>query len=105
LEVELAWAAGFFDGEGCTSKRSSPQTGICIFIWQNDREVLDRFRNAVGVGKVYGPYSFPSQHGRVNHQYAIANGNSITVLDQLFPFLSSIKREQAIKAGYIPKEG
>lgn len=50
---EMAWAAGFFDGEGCFSYSRKVYTPT-IAIAQVDRQVLDRFRAAVGIGKVYG---------------------------------------------------
>jgi hypothetical protein len=53
---ELAWAAGFFDGEGCFCYSEAGRY-ICISIAQTDREVLDRFRRAVGgLGNILGPY-------------------------------------------------
>lgn len=53
---ELAWAAGFFDGEGYTGRhnyargfRWSPRMGIT----QYHAEPLVRFLDAVGCGRVY----------------------------------------------------
>jgi hypothetical protein len=57
---ELAWAAGFFDGEGCFSYSEAGQY-VCISITQSERHPLDRFCEAVGTGKVHGPYR---QHQR-----------------------------------------
>src|SRR5258708_31034703 len=60
--LELAWAAGFFDGEGHVS--ASRQAGkrscnMCIQIAQTDPEVLHRFRAAVGgLGNVRGPHNY-----------------------------------------------
>ena len=52
---ELAWAAGFFDGEGCFCFSEAGQY-VCVSITQTEREPLDRFERAVGLGKVNGPY-------------------------------------------------
>lgn len=57
----LAWAAGFFDGEGWASTaRYHRVTGgmtatLTLGIGQADREVLDRFASIMGVGSVTGP--------------------------------------------------
>ena len=62
MNTETAWAAGFFDGEGCVSSTVSRNgkgyryAQINVSIGQVHREVLDRFCVAVGMGKVYGPY-------------------------------------------------
>ena len=54
---DLAWAAGFFDGEGCvTFNRSRGRNSIVVSIRQHHPEVLEKFARVVGVGKVSGPY-------------------------------------------------
>lgn len=95
--TELAWAAGFFDGEGCTTQcRWSPT----IYVSQNDREVLDRFQAAVGLGKVRGPYRrSKSSYKPESPRYIFHTSGATTaeVLKLLWPFLSRVKKEQAIK--------
>ena len=76
---ELAWAAGFFDGEGsvsyqrqCRKSHSRAQRVISIDIFQTsgNQEVLERFQTAVGVGKVNGPYWTRTSHG---YNYKVQN--------------------------------
>ena len=62
-EQELAWAAGFWDGEGCTSffmRRSGPKRrryrALLMQIYQSEQSTLERFRDAVGIGRFNGPY-------------------------------------------------
>jgi hypothetical protein len=98
--VELAWAAGFFDGEGCTSyrKKSKPQWGAQVSITQFHPETLERFQSAVG-GKVYGPYQ--RNDGKEFWQWrASSKADGFTALQKLWPYLGSLKREQA--ASLIP---
>jgi hypothetical protein len=99
MNEELAWAAGFFDGEGSTTvcrvsqTRAYPRVGV----GQIDRDVLDRFADAVGVGKVYGPYS--SKGGKQIWSYAATSvDTTIEVFSRLWPHLSSIKKQQALRA-------
>lgn len=100
--TEVAWAAGFFDGEGnvsVTNKRLNSRT-IMVQIGQVDREVLDRFKAAVGgVGNVNGPYDRTRSSGNPNHrpyfQYSCSNKDGVQhIIDTLWPYLSSPKREQ-----------
>lgn len=51
---ELAWSAGFFDGEGWVGI-SGRGKQLCLRVVQVDRMVLDRFAAAVGIGRVTGP--------------------------------------------------
>ena len=66
-EIELAWAAGLFDGEGTISlvthrKKRKTKTyeykQVHVLVSQSGSpEVLERFQRAVGgLGKIYGPY-------------------------------------------------
>jgi hypothetical protein len=96
---ELAWSAGFFDGEGCVGLRRRPRcvAQLQISISQCDRRVLDRFAAAVGGGRVYGPHTpagaTPNQNPR--YQY-VATGASLvpSIMDAIYPWLSAVKREQ-----------
>lgn len=89
---ERAWAAGFFDGEGCFA--SQPSGYPMAVINQTDREVLDRFQIAVGgAGKVYGPYDRGKWSAMWCYQ-AVGRDAVAQVFTLLQPYLSSIKREQ-----------
>lgn len=98
---EVAWAAGFFDGEGYVGTRL--QDGIFVLqidVPQVDRRVLDRLRAAVGIGKVYGPYlrrSRFSQQPRFEYR-ADHHAQVIPVVALLWEFLSAVKRAQASAA-------
>lgn len=101
---ELHWAAGFFDGEGnCRwrpnkvyGNRSRAHGSFALQIGQVDRYVLDRFRDAVGVGKVYGPYQKKngSSKSTTYYSYQAVGTTGIRAFEQIRSFLSPIKREQ-----------
>lgn len=97
---ELAWAAGFFDGEGTTCKTkdsyrlesvstrfSVPQKGITCLV---------RFKNALGgLGKIYDRTCGVSL-------FAIAKLEEVdTALSLLWPYLSEPKKLQAAKTGFV----
>jgi hypothetical protein len=93
--AELAWAAGFFDGEGCTylkkgRKSYSPALGIT----QNDPEVLHRFQKAVGAGAVNGPYDYRGRGYKTNIFWRYSAGNISEIMEQLWPWLSTPKKKQ-----------
>ncbi len=107
---ELAWAAGFFDGEGHVHfqmRRNGNPTDthrwrrIQIQVNQCHPEVLERFQKAVGgigvIGGPYGPYS-SGPNKRAHWKYG-ADGfaKSQAVIAMLWPFLGSVKKEQAAK--------
>ncbi len=89
---ELAWAAGFVDGEGCFYSASSKRYPR-LSISQNDKEVLERFQESVGLGKIYGPYP-----PRPDFEYRLNGLEKVqAVIAMLWPWLSGKKKEQAKK--------
>lgn len=100
--LDLAWAAGFFDGEGYAGLRKNRREGGRLYgspvvsIAQVDRFVLDRFCAIMGVGKVNEPYS-DARYSNQNPQfdYSVSRwADTQNVVVQLWPWLSPIKRMQ-----------
>jgi hypothetical protein len=113
---ELAWAAGFFDGEGSIGTYPAGRYGkprIDISLSQTDPQVLERFRNVLSVGKVYGPYNQKNINANPYWMYMTSTSKSTKiVVDKLIDFVSPIKRQQMIEAtdkydmlnaAYVPK--
>jgi len=94
-QTEIAWAAGFFDGEGCTTirKLKNNRVGIALTVTQKHPELLYRFQKAVGQGEVYGPYANGVCQFVVQTEESVHN-----VLDALWPYLGERKRRQANRA-------
>ena len=92
--IELAWCAGFFDGEGTTSfLKKDSWIGPRVSVPQNNILPLQRFAKAVGCGKIYehttrkGMFQWTCQR-----KDDVAN-----VLNQLWPYLCEQKKEQALE--------
>ena len=93
--LELAWAAGFFDGEGSTSLLKAQRdkySYIRMSVSQKNPDCLHRFKNAVGKGKIY-----KSNTRDVHSWDCYKHDEVLEVLNKLWPFLSEQKKEQAIK--------
>lgn len=98
---ELAWAAGFFDGEGCTRGPSGSSRLRLTISQAGDTELLERFRRAVGVGAIYGPYQYRHQRLSKKPFCALTIASFETAQHAiccLWPWLGSIKRAQALTA-------
>jgi hypothetical protein len=101
---ELAWAAGFWDGEGSCGcygkndgrKRRASDTYLRASVNQNEREPLDRFLAVVGMGKIYGPYQ--RHEGNPYWSYQLAGKSAELLLGRLWPWLSGPKRRQYLAA-------
>lgn len=99
--IDRAWAAGFWDGEGCTSISVRPGTArvprIVAEVAQVDREVLDRFAAIVGIGRVNGPYEQKNPNARPFYTWRVEGvPNLLHLKEILFPYLGTVKREQML---------
>ena len=98
-EVNLAWAAGFIDGEGCFVhvKTHRPNgkmysDGVRLSAAQVNKEPLERLQKILG-GKIYGPYKVKNNiNARPFYQWVTKN--NAPCLELLLPYLSSPKLEQ-----------
>jgi hypothetical protein len=93
----LAWAAGFWDGEGssfCRKRQIQAQIGQC------EREVLERFADAViliggsrqSIRGPYGPYSYSKRPFFI---WTISGFERVQALAALlWPWLGTVKRAQ-----------
>ena len=107
-QTELAWAAGFFDGEGHISLRNSGKgfKRIAVQAAQIDRQVLDRFQKAVGVGHVYGPYTPKAKTRKPYFGWQTTGGleQAQHAIAMLWNWLSPVKKAQGKKALLLAKE-
>ena len=97
---ELAWAAGFFDGEGWAAK-TKPR-GVQARINQADPngipEALFRFQAALeGLGRIGGPTREPKR--RDMYRWIVSSRKDVELLLQLLkPWLGPIKLHQLARA-------
>ena len=99
-ERELAWAAGFFDGDGWAAlvrqkgrRTGQPQAQINQSSLDGAPEVLVRFHEAVGVGRIGGP---KIEDGREPLYWWVARsrGDVTRTGELIAPWLSTQKRDQ-----------
>jgi hypothetical protein len=104
MSEELAWAGGFFDGEGSsylmkhrthdgyfTPGLEVPQSG-----WVEVPVVLRRFHRALaGLGNISGPHQYDWTDAPVSRWKTEARDDVQLVVHQLMPFIGVVKREQA----------
>lgn len=101
LDNNLAWAAGFFEGEGDIGidKRSD---NPFIRVTNTDHSMLIQFRNAVNCGSVSGPFgnglSKAGLHNQDRYQWKLHNLHDIQSLFRVWwPVLSDKRRNSIAK--------
>ena len=93
---DRAWAAGFFDGEGCFPRTRFFQAVVV----QADIRPIERFYRIFPFGRVYKrPPSAQGLGNKTNWQWAASNFEHAQLfLCLIWEFLSEPKREQAVRA-------
>lgn len=103
MNIELAWSAGFYDGEGCTgtvivNKKAGYNNPCFVMAVKQVRiEPLIRFQKAVG-RRIYGPYHRKRNDGYKSnpiHQWKANGSFAVEVYKKLKPYLSKPKVDQA----------
>ena len=87
----LAWAAGFFDGEGGTyiQHNARKRKYLKIIVGQKHREPLDRIRRIFQCGNI-------TQRANGIYVWQVCTGDDVHhVLEMMWPYLTEIKRLQA----------
>jgi hypothetical protein len=104
-DVEVAWAAGLFDGEGTIfaaveyrPRRSRPQVRLKCALSMTTPDVVRRFHQIVGVG-VVRPIKKEPGNRKFQSRWEAWTGEEIhAAIAILWPYLSNPKREQAAAA-------
>lgn len=98
--LELAWAAGFYDGEGgCYVRKVRSYRALQLAVAQSDMQPLVRFQAAIGgFGWIIplGPCRWAKRPRYKWYMYGRARIEAVT--DMLWPYLCSAKRAQIISA-------
>lgn len=99
---ELAWAAGFVDGEGCFSIATGSETAqirarFNIVQAESGAETMCRFQNALPFGaQILGPYTNRNPNAQAQYWYTLSGFEDVqALLALLWTWLSPVKRAQA----------
>lgn len=93
-EKQLAYIAGFFDGEGCVqihgSRNRRQPAGPYIWMGQKSRKVLDEIQGYLGFGKI-------TQSNRGHHILRFSRQDGLQFARWIAPY-AIVKREQLLLA-------
>ena len=100
--IEIAWAAGLFEGEGCihvSPRRKSKGHVRTLVIQLTDLDVLHRFHRIVGVGAIYASGSNHLRNKKWKQSWMWQTSAWVdinSVLGAFLPFLGNRRREKAL---------
>lgn len=100
-DTELAWAAGFFDGEGWIGVVNSGKNKTVLIqaqINQVDPQVLQRFAEAVRLGQVKGPKQPRNPNAQLQWRITFSGSDAVLMISRIWDYLSPVKLKQAQRA-------
>jgi hypothetical protein len=105
-ELFLAWAAGFFDGEGCVLVEISKEkrclhgfrTALHVNVTQTSLPCLELFLNKFGGVIVTSKAKTPNgNRWAVQHRWGVKNKNAVPFLKAIYPY-AVVKKTQVAAA-------
>lgn len=99
-DLEIAWAAGLFEGEGTISSKPQGQrgSGAQLRLGMNDRDVVERFRSIVGCGGLYA-HKPGTGSTKPNWTWYVYEAEKVSeILTAFLPYLGQRRSAKAIEA-------
>lgn len=99
--IDVAWAAGLFEGEGCFSIVRVGTTGMSFTasLYSTDRDVVERFGEVVGVGTVREKTKGPAwlDHHKTQWRWQAGADDAVTVARLLMPHLGTRRSKRGLE--------
>jgi hypothetical protein len=104
-ELQVAWAAGFFEGEGCITHKNKKKDRQVISLNNTDKDVIERFISIVNYGNLRGPYKSNGTKHKPTHKpywmWEVAKKSEVKrILEMFLPYLGKRRRQRAEQALY-----
>lgn len=91
--TDIAWAAGLFEGEGCTFVGKTNNRQPRVSIEMTDEDVVRRFAHIVGRGNVR---AYDRGLNKATWQWSVQSGDDVrVVLGMLWPYFGDRRRAKA----------
>lgn len=96
-KIDLAWAAGLFEGEGTFGNGN--KKSLATSITSTDKDVLEHFQKIVGLGNINGPLKTKKPHWKPCYTWSCGGGEKPQALAvMLWKWLGPRRRAQIHKA-------
>lgn len=92
-KVELAWAAGLLEGEGCFTLNGPSKRTPMVGLNMTDRDVVEKFAQIFKLPQTIYTYQYGANRKPV-HQLRIIGKRAVGLMLTLFSFLCRRRRER-----------
>ena len=96
--TDIVWAAGLFEGEGSITHAANYPKKTHLSLAMTDEDVMERFVDVIGCGKLYGPYCYKKK-SKPFWQWTIWKKSEVLrILKMLLPHFGKRRSQRAIEA-------
>lgn len=101
--TQLGWVAGILEGEGCFSPAHSKAASGVIYNYariqlsMTDEDVMQRFNDTVGVGKLSGPHYYKNKTWKPRWTWTVRSADAKELMSAILPLMGA-RRSEAIKS-------
>lgn len=99
--LDIAWAAGLFEGEGCIIANRNARGGkvrLQVVLGSTDRDIVERYAKIVNASRPVLKQEQRSEKHRTFYVCGIYGRESLPVLEMFLPFLGERRRAKALEA-------
>lgn len=95
-EIDIAWASGLFEGEGCLTISGSKYPCARMKLNSTDEDVVRRFHQVMGVGQVREERAMEKRGWKRQWEWYVANQDGVLeAIDLIYPLLGDRRRLRA----------
>lgn len=100
-DLQIAWAAGLFEGEGCITDIDSPNNPL-LQMTMTDKDVMEKFVEIVGYGNlthVNKSATYQKDHWKDQWKWAVRKKSEVTrILSMFLPYFGDRRAYKALNA-------
>lgn len=100
--LNLAWAAGLFEGEGCITQAKRKDNKFeyrHLTLEMSDKDIVDKFQNILGCGSIRHRIRTDKPNSKPTWQWNLTNSVQISaILYAIYPWLGIRRRQKALEA-------
>lgn len=94
-DIDIAWAAGLIEGEGCFTKHTGHPY---LLLDMTDKDVIEKLYSIFPNGTIRGPYNHKNKpHHKPRWRFDAFGTKCITIMKAVYPYMCE-RRKQKIES-------
>jgi hypothetical protein len=90
--LELAWAAGLIEGEGCFTLHKGKTLHPYVLVDSTDEDVIDRLKHVFPFGNKRGPYKSKKESHKDRFRFDAYGPKARNIMHHVYPLMCSRRK-------------